>query len=615
MSIHRLQTQGFRPPTPVKGEAAPVIATPAGVSAPEVVAQQAVKAVAVDVLDAFLSGKVARPSDRGAFPSLARLTQAFGTQAAPSTSTRAAALSQTLQGVVEGLERIYADGRVTEGELGQLHGLSGQMNAVLGLADPTVLNLLPKAVREKVQNQLLEPLTLLQQAASRRAGRVFDDIDVRDRGALVERLQEPVSYGAVDVAACQQAGVALSSSRRYRLGDFIAVPRSSGAHQQGVVVGRDDDGKLRVELFDARHASLGVKSLDDAEVARANPLKVGDYLAHNGAELWVTGVSDRGVVGVVKDRDGRTHNVDATTIEQWATAATAPKPRTSRQSLEAALDVIWNDRASFLRGDKSVYSSVYNAVSEVNTLTQPKAQFLGDLKALAAARPASSTSNTQCFGGNGDSMGSMVDAWQAGQLPENGPYSASRFEGTFFRFERAHWQPEKITQRVYLNAASDHATALMRFVVQQIVDNPAQFPGVEMAKLSGPTAVGSRSENIVIYTHGDDASRRVLSAIAQYKAQHPSHFMTGVPAFTACVSGGVAIGDEPRAQGESFGSVRSTAIEHALHQAQGLDRADFGRLVDQALLQRSVDPQHPHRNQPHHQPSTSTTPGPRPGGP
>ena len=191
--------------------------------------------------------------------------------------------------------------------------------------------------------------------------------------------------------------------------------------------------------------------------------------------------------------------------------------------------------------------------------------------------------------------------WKSGKMPASGPISAGKLEGTFFRFERGpQWQPEKISQRVYLNAAADHATHLMKFVVGQILDNPAKFPGVEMTKLSGPGAVGGRSENIVIYTHGDDASKRVLDAIAGYKAQHPTHFKSGVPAFTEQVAPGVATGDEPAVGNGnvSFGSLRANLIENALKKSeeQGLDRQGFGRLVGDWLQRSQVDPERPHKN-------------------
>lgn len=666
MSVGRLQTQNFqKPPTPVKGEAAPQVSTPAGTAnvAEQTAAQkiqQVVQGVGVDVLDAFLKARQGKPPERGLLPSLARLFAG-----APAPSAEALQLQSKLSASMQSLGAIYADGLVTEGELTHLHAARSQIRSVLQLADPAVLQMLPKDVREKLQNNLLEPLSVLEQAAGRRANRVYAQVQQRDDGALRERLAEQPTYRHLDVNALKQTNTAAFALSRYTPGDHVAVPRSDGSVQKGVVVGHEN-GALRVEVLDPQTGALALKNLTQADVARANPLKIGDYLELPGLKLWITDAGPGGVKGKVQNTNGHVSDVDAGKIAQLAISAfsqTQPLPqqtfhgltnmkpqytkavtqalatpqsaqsaqsarsslegaqpmqaassassvaasssvstvRSSRASLEQALDYVWNNQADFAGGKKSVYSDVYNAVVEKNVLTQTKGAFLADLGRLAASRPAGYTSNAQAFGGSGDAISGAVDAWKSGQLPSMGPISTSRLEKTFFRFERGpQWQPEKISQRIYLNAAANHATSVMKFVVQQILDNPQKFPGVEMTKLSGPGAVSERSENIVIYTHGDEASKRVLEAIAGYKAANPSHFMNGVPCFTEQVSGGVATGDEPAIGGGqvSFGSLRADIIEGALTTArhQGLDRAGFGRLVDEGLKRSQIDPSRPHKN-------------------
>ncbi|MDP2342338.1 MAG: T3SS effector HopA1 family protein [Deltaproteobacteria bacterium] len=622
MSVSRIPVQAR--PTPIKGESAPQVRTEAGVKPQEISAAQKLQsAVTVDVLDAFLKARAGKPVvERGLLPSLQRL---MGSKPAPSSE--AVAMQKSLGAAITSLGAIYADGLVTEGELSSLHQARGQLRAVLGLADPAVLNMLPKDVREKLQNNLLDPLAVLDKAAGRRADRVFVQVQQRDEPALRERLgQEPV-YRHVDVKGLQSAGIPAFGIQRYAPGDLVCVPRSDGSFQKGVVV--ENTGKdLRVETIDNKSGGFALKTLSAADVAAANPLKIGDYLELPGVKLWVTGTGPQGVQGRMLDSSGTPKSIDAARIAQLSVAAstqghqapiTQPQskptasssasaaavssigPRSSRTSLDLVLDTVWKERPKFLAGQLSVYSDVYNAVLESNVLTQPKGKFLADIAGVAASRPKGHTSNTQGFGGSGDGITPMVDAWKAGQMPTEGQFSAKRLEGTFFRFERGpQWQPETIKQRVYLNAAADRATSVMKFVVQQIIDNPQKFPGVEMAKLSGPGAVGGRCENIVIYTSGDEASKRVLDAVAAYQAQHASHFMIGVPAFTEQVSPGVATGDEPAIGGGqmSFGSLRAGVIESALKEADknGLDRAGFGRLVDEKLRRSQVDPSRPHKN-------------------
>jgi hypothetical protein len=667
MTLHRLASPPSvaRPATPVLGQTAPQAVTQAGVKPAEQQAAQKLRSsVSVHDLDAFLQARAGRaPAQRGLVPGLRRLLGASPPSSPPSA--QAVALHQRLGEAVTALGAIYADGLVTEGELAQLQQARGKLRSVLGLADPAVLDMLPKDVRARLQDQLLEPLAVLDQAATRRADRVFAQVAERDEAALRQRLGEQPLYRQVDPRALLQAGLTPFSLPRYQPGDFVGVPRSDGSVDKGVVVGRDDDPPgLRVEVLDRRTDSLGLKTLSPADVAQANPLKIGDYVEAPGMKLWVTGVGPGGVVGTVQDARGQVRTVDAAFVARIAIdvarAAASPAPaapapaapahasstassamssrassqpssgrpasstpalaraggggragevggagavavaRSSRQSLQQALDAVWRDKGAFLAGTKSVYSDVYNAVVTANPLTRGAGAFLDDVAGLARGRPAGSVSNTQSFGGGGDALTDVVAAWKDGSMPATGTFGRDKLERTFFRFERPDWQPDAIRQRVYLNAAADHATDVMRFVVRQIVDDPARFPGVEMAKLSGPAAVGERSENIVVYTRDDDATRRVLDAVAAWRASHADHFRDDTPAFTEAVAPGVATGDEPAVGGGrlSFGSLRAQVITAALQKAeqQGLDRAGFGRLVDEGLRAMQVDPGRPHRN-------------------
>jgi hypothetical protein len=631
-------------PSPVLGHATAQAATQAGVKPAEQQAAQKLRAsVTVADLDAFLKARAGKaPQQRGLVPSVMKLLGAPATTEPPSAE--AVALHHRLGEAVSSLGAIYADGLVTEGELSLLQAARGQLRAVLGLAEPGVLNLMPKDVRERVQNQLLEPLSVLDQAATRRADRLFAAVVDRDEAALRTRLSEPPVFRHVDVPGLLSSGLTPFSLARYEPGDFVGVPRSDGSVDTGVVVGKNDRPPgLRVEVLDRRSDSLGLKTLSAADVASANPLKIGDYVEAPGLKVWVTGTGAGGVTGTVQDTRGQVRTVDAATVARIAvevtrahqtspqlaasfeattrqptsprgmtrpsssaaasvgsTAAVSSTARTSRQSLERALDDVWRDRGAFLSGQKQVYSDVYNAVAEANPLSRSKASYLGDVAALAQGRPAGSVSNTQSFGGDGDAISDVVNAWNDGAMPATGAFGKDLLEKTFFRFERPNWQPDLIRQRVYLNTAADHATDVMAFVVRQVLDHPERFPGVEMAKLSGPAAVSGRSENIVLYTRDDDASRRVLDAVASYRAQHPGHFRSGTPAFTETVAPGVAVGDEPAVGNGrmSFGSLRASVIETALHKAhaQGLDRAGFGRLVDEGLRGLHVDPARPHKN-------------------
>ena len=70
----------------------------------------------------------------------------------------------------------------------------------------------------------------------------------------------------------------------------------------------------------------------------------------------------------------------------------------------------------------------------------------------------------------------------------------------------------------------------MRALVREVVDDPARFPGVRLAKVAGPSVVSTRAEGIVVYTADDDASDRVVRWLGQYQVPHPTEFDTISPA-------------------------------------------------------------------------------------
>ncbi|MDP7037832.1 MAG: T3SS effector HopA1 family protein, partial [Myxococcota bacterium] len=273
-----------------------------------------------------------------------------------------------------------------------------------------------------------------------------------------------------------------------------------------------------------------------------------------------------------------------------------PEVKTSRASLDDMLKTIWGQPDA--AWDKNSIYRLYNRASEANPLKalrpEAYASRLGD---IASARPSDAISNVQ----SGFLASEYNGISQALAAAKNGDVDVARLHSTFFRFERANWQPETIRERVYINARADHAPEVMDFVVKEIIDNPGKFPGVEMAKISGAAAVSGRSENIVIYTSGDEATTRVLDAIASYTESKPNHFMKSTPMLTDGKALGVATGAEPSGDlggRYSFGSLRAEAISKALAEAKhrGASEAEFISLVEDNFRALGVDPEAPHRN-------------------
>ncbi len=253
---------------------------------------------------------------------------------------------------------------------------------------------------------------------------------------------------------------------------------------------------------------------------------------------------------------------------------------TSSQRLEAYLDTIWAERSTVLstpasrnwpHGPSRGAYRVYNRATEANPLGIPEADYLTSVADLRTGRPAGAVSNVQ---GN----------------PMTG----------FHRFEREAADLSLVQERVYLNVRADAAPDVMRHVVREIVDNPQQFPGVQMAKLTGPRGVPGRADAIVIYVDDTASAGRVLDSVRGYQQRNPGQFMTSTPPVTEPVAPGISVGSEPLETGASFGSIRAESAAQALEETvrAGGTREDFIELARDYLRGRGVDVDLPHTNLP-----------------
>ena len=275
---------------------------------------------------------------------------------------------------------------------------------------------------------------------------------------------------------------------------------------------------------------------------------------------------------------------------------------TSRQALDSFLESVWSDRGRILaagnrlaRRGREPYRAVYSmyaAASDPNVLTRSADEYLEEIAEIASARGADALSNVQ-----GVRLASAAGDQITAQVARGG----SNLPNAFFRFQRAGVSmadlSERITQRVYLNVAADEATATMRVVVREIIDDAERYPGVLMAKLSGPSAVARRGDSIVIYAESVQAAERVLVRIRELQRANPAAFGEVAPALTEPVMRGVGVAAEPvGAVGQSFGTVRSAAIYDALQASS--TREQFVENVLAELSRRGVDVDFPHLNIP-----------------
>ncbi len=302
-------------PSPVRGEKTNDVAAVVARAPAEQVAEAKLAQVSHVDIDAFIEQRSGRAASRGLIPSMIALLS----PAAPKPPSAAAtAMANSLQQALGALHDVYKDGLVTEGEIAELGGALSAIGDVLALQDPAILQMLPRGVRERLQDRLFEPLQLLHDTAHQRSQQVLGAVTNRDLMPLRERLDDvKVVFTPLDVGRVAKSGGSLTGAERYAVGDYVAVPRSSGAVSLGVVTGHDPDG-LRVEVLAGN--SVGMQKVRPEDLASANPLKIGDYIQHGNAQAWITGLGPDGkLTATVQDAKG-IHHVGGENVDRLAAA-------------------------------------------------------------------------------------------------------------------------------------------------------------------------------------------------------------------------------------------------------------------------------------------------------
>jgi pSer/pThr/pTyr-binding forkhead associated (FHA) protein len=263
-------------------------------------------------------------------------------------------------------------------------------------------------------------------------------------------------------------------------------------------------------------------------------------------------------------------------------------PAISRERLDTFLDEVWNNRDHLRDGPMEIYR-LYASATEPNPITRSPESYANSLVALADSRPPGAEAIIQR---------SWMDLRT---LRDNGHLTLQMMNnGGFFHFRRMGADVNLVTERVYINARADHAPELMSAMVREVVDSPAEFPGVYAAKISSHRSVGNRPDNIVLYANDDAAAKKVIDWLAQYRERNPDAFMWSTPAMTEQVMEGVSRGAEPQVRGESFGTVRAKTIYNALFgkNMEGASRADLLQAALERFAKFGIDPEAPHQNLP-----------------
>ena len=161
------------------------------------------------------------------------------------------------------------------------------------------------------------------------------------------------------------------------------------------------------------------------------------------------------------------------------------------------------------------------------------------------------------------------------------------------------------TYRVYLNVTADAHLSVLRYIVEECMQNKPEFVvggppvtsplreavereeaieregarGIKSCKVAGLRALGVRAEGIVIYCTTKTSAEWISGEIAEKTPMN--YFSHGTPKLTKRVAPGIAIAAEPEQQStglsdsrQSFGKIRSELTALALVEAYANGRAN-----------------------------------------
>jgi serine/threonine protein phosphatase PrpC len=324
----RINRPGARP-SPVRGEAAQESRVP--VEAKQLGALEQLKHVDGAAVDKYLesaqemlSRGILRGPMQGADAPILAPPPGSG-----AVSPGSAKVQQLLDGVLEGMGKIATDGFVSEGEINALGAVQDKLGAALELQSSQLLLMLPDDVVKSLEANLFGPMSTLLDGAHQQQSALFADITDRDQAALKQRLggldapggkKRLTQDGVLNLGLFRQldAPDLGPPEQRAEIGDLVAIGRSGGRGDMGVIVGKDDDG-VSVEVLTG-DGQLGMKRMNYDEYAQRNPIKLGATFNHEGKEFYVHGLDDEGRVRARGfDARGRAaEELDATALAQLA---------------------------------------------------------------------------------------------------------------------------------------------------------------------------------------------------------------------------------------------------------------------------------------------------------
>ncbi len=176
---------------------------------------------------------------------------------------------------------------------------------------------------------------------------------------------------------------------------------------------------------------------------------------------------------------------------------------------------------------------------------------------------------------------------------------------TAFYFQSEKFNPEAINKRLFLSVKADNIPEFCYFLVNEVLENHIQFPGIEMLKVFSPGSLTPPIENCVLYVSDNFNLDKIISCLKKYQEKNPEHFIDIIPKMSKFLLKGISIADEPIRElsiinygYESFSSLRLKIIFRALNETKNknLSKEKFFESVFYYLNDVGISPENFHEN-------------------
>jgi len=281
------------------------------------------------------------------------------------------------------------------------------------------------------------------------------------------------------------------------------------------------------------------------------------------------------------------------------------QPTPSTESFTKLIDELWSRRGDLALQPKHtmVYRLSGLEVPECSDLA-PK-PFFQTLKGLVDSLPPYVEAGTRSIGATKVDLSKGLGAAIDGALSQQ---DFAKLEWGTFRFHAKSFDPTAAQDRVFINTRPKEALTWTRWLVDEVLANPKQFPGVDVVEVAGP-ASAARADDLMVLTSSAEGRDKLLAWIEAKAKKNPETLESAVIPGAQSPRPGVSWGQEPdaaRYPGESFRSVRARVIFNALLDSEPTnDKKVFAAAVRANMKEAGLDPDAPHANIAGTKPSTT----------